>query len=113
MKPKAYLSKEINNEELYQIVEDGMGLTEVKQVKKDLNTTEVYSEWSRYELVLNGKELTLNQRWNKDKLPIIIGLIILTFFIWIPLIFIVYKVWKEWNLGKEIVAKIGDKVNNI
>ena len=44
---------------------------------------------------------------------IIIGLIILTFFIWIPLIFIVYKVWKEWNLGKEIVAKIGDKVNNI
>ncbi len=110
--PKVYLSREINNEELYEIVKDGLGIGEVKEVKKDLNNVEVLTEWSRFELRLNGKELSLHQRWNKDKMLWVVGLIILSLIIWIPFLFIAYKMYQERKTSKEILSGVGERVNS-
>lgn len=110
--PKVYLSKELNNEDLYEIVKDGLGIGEVKEVQKDLNNVELITEWSRFELRLKDRELSIRQRWNKGKMPIVIVIIIVSLFIWVPFLYLAYKMYKERQISKEIINKIGEIVNN-
>lgn len=110
--PKVYLSKDITNDELYELIEDGLGIGEVKEIKKDLNNAEVLTEWSRFELRINGRELSTHQRWTRDKTVIVIGLVIVSLFIWLPIIFVFYKMYQERKLSKVILEKIGARISN-
>lgn len=110
--PKVFLSKELNNDELFGLVEDGLNMGKVKEVRKDLNNVEIISEWSRFELRLNDKELSIHQRWNKDKMAIIVVIVIASLIIWIPFLFLIYLIYKERQISKEILDKVGARINN-
>lgn len=109
--PKVYLSKDISNNELYELIKDGLEIGEVKEIKKDLNNVEVMTEWSRFELRIKGRELSIHQRWAKDKMIWVVGLIIVSLFLWIPFIFIFYKMYQERKISKAILEKIGSRIN--
>ena len=87
--PKVYLSKDITNDKLFELIKDGLEIGEVKEIKKDLNNVEAITEWSRFELRIEGRELSIHQRWNKDKMIIVIGLIIIKSRTYIIIIWII------------------------
>lgn len=110
--PKVYLSKDISNDELYKLVEDGLGMNMIKEVRKDLNNVELITEWSRFELKLEGRELSINQKWAKSKTPTMIIMGIATLLLWFPALIIFYLVYRERKLSKEILNQVGARINN-
>lgn len=110
--PKVFLSSEITQDKLFEIVENDLAMNEVREVKQNLNTIEVLTEWSRFELKLNGKELSIHQRWNKDKMWIVVGIITVSLFIWIPFLFLLYLMYEERKISQAILNEIGEKVNS-
>lgn len=110
--PKIFLSRGISQDELFEIVEDGLGINEVKEVIRNLNKVEILTESSRFELRMEGKELSIYQRWNKDKMWIVVGIIAISLFIWIPFLFLFYLMFEERKISEEILNRISEKINN-
>ncbi|OZV10846.1 hypothetical protein CIW83_18145 [Tissierella sp. P1] len=108
---KFYLNDNYTSEEVLEIVKKELKNPKVIRIEKNMNSFDIITNWGKFSVIVQQNTLEIKQGWNKEKFPIIIGMIVAGFIFWIPFIGLMVLVYLEYKNCKEFEGQIMSILN--